>query len=173
MKEDSSCSKHSVDVINCLLDISTIQTIQSCLLYYAIHLEIRPLFGNINSLPLYPSLQVSLFTLLLVYQGPTEIRTNQIFISPFEKIVQHTTFTTTQFQYLRTMIDKLSEQLLDDLGLHIPIINLLLLQFIPSVPVRFNIVVRQILRESIRDKKLFVLTQLSQLIFLLNHNKSI
>lgn len=67
------------------------------------------------------------------------------------------------------MINELVEELFDDLRLDIPIVNLLLLELVPCVPIRLNIILRQILREPVRDEKLLVLAELRELVFLLDH----
>ena len=52
--------------------------------------------------------------------------------------------------------------------LNIPIVDLLLLEFIAGVPVALGIVIREVLGEAVLDEKLLVLAQLSQLHFLLH-----
>jgi hypothetical protein len=59
------------------------------------------------------------------------------------------------------VIDKLIEKFFDDLRLDVPIVDFLLLELIPSIPVGLDIILWQILRESVGDEKLFVFTKLS------------
>lgn len=169
MEEDASWCEHAVDVVDGLLDVATVEAVQRGLLYHAVDLEVRPLLCNIDPLPLDPSLQVSLLALLLVYESPAEVRTNQVLVAPLEQAVQHPALPTPQFQYLRTMVHKFSEQFLYHLGLHVPVIHLLLLQLIPRIPVRLHVVLRQVLRETVRNQELLVLAELRQLVLLLEH----
>lgn len=126
MEEDAACSQHSVYVVDGLLYVSAIQAVQGRLLDYAVELEVRPLLGDIDPFPLYPPLQVPLLTLLLVDERPAEVRTNQVLVPPLEQTVQHPTLPTSQLQHLRTVVYKLSEEFLDDLWLHVPVIDFLL-----------------------------------------------
>ena len=66
MEKDSSWSEGPMYVINRSSQLFGAETVEGGFLNDTIYLEIGPLFGNINSLPLYSSFEVSLFALFLV-----------------------------------------------------------------------------------------------------------
>ncbi len=66
MEKNSSWSKSSMDVINRSSQLFGAQAVESGFFYYTVYFEIRPLFGNIDSLPLYSSFEIPLFTLFLI-----------------------------------------------------------------------------------------------------------
>lgn len=49
------------------------------------------------------------------------------------------------------MVYELAEELLDDTGLHVPVVDLLLLELVSGVPVGFNVVIGQVLGEAVGD----------------------
>ena len=53
-------------VINRSSQLFGAETVEGGFLNHTIYFKIGPLFGNINSLPLYSSFEVSLFALFLV-----------------------------------------------------------------------------------------------------------
>jgi hypothetical protein len=55
-----------MDVINRSSQLFGAETVEGGFLNDTIYLEIGPLFGHIDSLPLYSSFEVSLFALFLV-----------------------------------------------------------------------------------------------------------
>lgn len=67
------------------------------------------------------------------------------------------------------MVYKFVKELFDDLRLHVPIIDLLLFELVPCVPIGFHIILRQIFREAIRYEELLVLAELGEFVFLLDH----
>lgn len=69
------------------------------------------------------------------------------------------------------MVHELSEELLDDPRLHVPVVDLLLLQFVSRVPVGLYVVLWQVFGEAVGDEELFVFGQLGQLVFLLHHRE--
>ena len=58
------------------------------------------------------------------------------------------------------------------MGLHVPIIYLLLFELIPCIPVGLNIVLWQVLWEAVFDKELFIFAELCELTLLLHHHCS-
>lgn len=67
MKEYPFLLKVFVNQVDCLFEVSWRETVKGCLLKDTVHLEVRPLLGDINTLPANSSFQISLFALLLVY----------------------------------------------------------------------------------------------------------
>lgn len=67
------------------------------------------------------------------------------------------------------MVNELSEELLDDPWLNVPVINFLLLEFIPCVPVGLHIVFGKVFGKAIGNQELFIFGQFSQLVLLLHH----
>lgn len=57
------------------------------------------------------------------------------------------------------------------MGLHVPIVYLLLLELIPCIPVGLDIVFWEVLREAIFDEELFIFTELCELALLLHHHR--
>ena len=66
MKKDSSWPEGSMYVINWSSQLFGAEAVEGGFLNDTIYFEIGPLFGNIDSLPLYSSFEVSLFALFLV-----------------------------------------------------------------------------------------------------------
>jgi hypothetical protein len=67
------------------------------------------------------------------------------------------------------VVDELIEEFLDDSGLDVPVVDLLLLQLVARVPVGLDVVLGEVLGEAVSDEELFVFCQFGQLVLLLYH----
>ena len=157
MEKHSSFLQTALNKVNCLFELVWRQTIQGSFLEYTVDSPVRPLFGHIHSLPMNASLQISFLTFFLVDEGPTKIRADQIFVTPTIKRIDHCTFSASQLQHSSMLIHEFSEEIFEQMWRNIPIINFLLFEFVPSVPVALDIVLWQILGKAILYEELLIL----------------
>lgn len=102
------------------------------------------------------SFEVPLFAFLLVDEGPAEIRAYKVFVAPSVEWIKHGTFATAKLEYSGLVINKLCEEIFEKGRLNVPIIDLLLFEFVAGIPVTLDIIFWQILGESVLNEKLFV-----------------
>ena len=172
MEENPFLLQRTKDEVHCPFQLVGRQAVQGSFFKHTIHFPIRPLFHRVYSLPPQPALQVAFLTLLLVYQSPAEVRSDQFLVAPAEQRVQHCAFAASQLKNAGVMVDELGKEVFQEGRLHVPIVDLLLLQLISGVPVAFDVIVRQVLWKAVLDQKLLVFAEFCQLVLFLHLRSS-
>lgn len=82
MKEDASFFDIPLDEVDCFFELALREAVEGSLLKDTTDVPVRPFLCYVNSLPVYPSLEIPFLTLFLVDESPTKIRANQVLIAP-------------------------------------------------------------------------------------------
>lgn len=151
-----------VNEFECVFELSLWETIQSGFFEDAVDPEVRPLLQHINAFPHNAPFQISFFAFSLVDKGPGEIAADKFFVAPLVEALYHAGLATADLEYAHVFVNKLKNQIFDQSGLDVPIVDLLLLDLVAGVPIRLLVVIGQVFREVVLLEKRLVLGQLAQ-----------
>jgi hypothetical protein len=105
----SVCAKFLVNEFKGVFELSLGETVEGGLFKDAIDTKIRPLFEHINAFPENSPLEIPFFAFPLIDKGPGEITTNEFFISPLIKRLNHTGLATANLKYFHILINELKD----------------------------------------------------------------
>ena len=154
-----------VNVIYHIFHLNDRQAVDCCLLENTIHSKVWPLSSYINPFPSYSSFQVPFFIPFLVDKRPTKIWSSDVFIPFLHQLAQDRTLACAQFKYFHFRKYKLFEKGADGAPICVPVIDLLLLEFIAGIPIGLVVIVRQILGTAFFGKKLLAFVYFGEGIF--------